>query len=112
MLLQKDRKKLLLQTLKNARLEAGMRQVDVALALSRPQSYIAKIESGERKIDLIEFLDFSNAVQLDPVKLIRRLIWLNNDESRAINSLIPSKGKLEIRLPPIFFYTHKTSKHF
>jgi hypothetical protein len=73
MLLQKDREKLLLQALKNARLEAGMRQVDVALALSRPQSYIAKIESGERKINLIEFLDFSNAVQLDPVKLIKRL---------------------------------------
>jgi len=73
MLLQKDRRKLLRQALKSARLEAGMRQVDVALALGRPQSYIAKLESGERKIDLIEFLDFSNAVQLDLVRLIERL---------------------------------------
>ena len=74
MLLQKDRRKLLRQALKSARLEAGMRQVDVALVLGRPQSYIAKLESGERKIDLIEFLDFSNAVQLDPMKLVKRLI--------------------------------------
>ena len=73
MLLQKDRKKLLLQALKNARLEAGMRQVDVALILSRPQSYIAKIESGERKIDLIEFLEFTKALGLDPVSLVKKL---------------------------------------
>lgn len=73
MLLQQRRRKLLLQILREARLEAGMRQVDVAKVLNRPQSYVAKIESGERKIDFIEFLEFTKALGLDPVSLVKKL---------------------------------------
>ena len=73
MLLQQRRKKLLLQILREARLEAGMRQVDVAKVLNRPQSYVAKIESGERKIDFIEVLEFTKALDLDPVSLVKKL---------------------------------------
>ena len=73
MLLQQRRKKLLLQILREARLEAGMRQVDVAKVLNRPQSYVAKIESGERKIDFIEVLEFTKALGLNPVSLVKKL---------------------------------------
>jgi transcriptional regulator with XRE-family HTH domain len=73
MLLQQRRRKLLLQILREARLEAGMRQVDVAKVLNRPQSYVAKIESGERKIDFIEVLEFTKALGLDPVSLVKKL---------------------------------------
>ena len=73
MLLQKNRRLLLLKMLKEARLEQGMRQIDVASALGRPQSYIAKVENGERKIDFIEVMDFCRVVRLDPRKLIKRL---------------------------------------
>jgi len=73
MLLRKDRRMLLLKMLKDARLERGLRQLDVALALGRPQSYVAKVESGERKVDYIDVIDFCNVVSLDPVKLVKRL---------------------------------------
>ena len=73
MLLRKDRRMLLLKMLKDARLEHGLRQLDVALALGRPQSYVAKVESGERKVDCIDVIDFCNVVKLDPVKLVKRL---------------------------------------
>jgi transcriptional regulator with XRE-family HTH domain len=73
MLLRKDRRMLLLKMLKDARLERGLRQLDVALALGRPQSYVAKVESGERKVDCIDVIDFCNVVKLDPVKLVKRL---------------------------------------
>ena len=73
MLLRKDRRMLLLKILKDARLERGLRQLDVALALGRPQSYVAKVESGERKVDCIDVIDFCNVVSLDPVKLVKRL---------------------------------------
>lgn len=73
MLLLKDRRNLLLKMLKEARLAAGLRQLDVAQALDRPQSYVAKIESGERKIDFIEVIDFCKVVGIDPVRLIKRL---------------------------------------
>lgn len=73
MLLLKDRRNLLLKMLKEARLAAGLRQLDVAQALDRPQSYVAKIESGERKIDFIEVVDLCKVLDLQPEQLIKRL---------------------------------------
>lgn len=43
-----------LQRLKKARLEAGLTQVQVADKLNHHQSYISKIESGERRVDVVE----------------------------------------------------------
>ena len=73
MVLVKDRKKLLRQILRQAREDAKLRQIDVAALLDVPQSYVAKVESGERKISFIEVLDFCSAIQLDPQILIDRL---------------------------------------
>jgi len=39
--------------------EAGMTQRDAAEALGRPQSYVAKSETGERRVDVIELLRFA-----------------------------------------------------
>lgn len=74
MQLVKDRERRLRELLKAARLSAGLRQVDVASKLSRPQSHVAKIEGGERKMDFIEVLDICVAVELDPCELVKRLL--------------------------------------
>lgn len=42
------------EKLKIARFEAGLKQEEVAQILKKPQSYISKIERGERRIDIIE----------------------------------------------------------
>ena len=73
MVLVKDRKKLLRQILRQSREAAELRQIDVAALLGVPQSYVAKVESGERKISFIEVLDFCNLIGLDPQVLIDRL---------------------------------------
>ena len=65
------RRETLRRELRAARLRAGLRQVDVAAALGRPQSYVAKVERGERRIDLIETLDLCHVVNLDPNTLIK-----------------------------------------
>lgn len=71
---EKDiRKQKLRRLLKEARLEAKLRQVDVAHLLSKPQSYVAKIESGERGLDLIEVLDYCAAINCDPLALVKKL---------------------------------------
>ena len=44
----------LLDRLRTARLEAGLTQVQVASSLDRPQSFVSKLESGERRLDPIE----------------------------------------------------------
>ncbi|WP_367173572.1 helix-turn-helix domain-containing protein [Hyphomonas sp.] len=52
----------MVQELNKARREAGLSQQQVADRLGVPQSYVAKIELGERRIDVIEFLKFVEAL--------------------------------------------------
>ena len=45
---------------------AGVRQQTLAKKLGRPQSFIAKYEGGERRIDVIEFIEIARALGADP----------------------------------------------
>ena len=47
-----------LRRLTEARSQARLTQVEVARALKRPQSFVSKCESGERRVDVIELADF------------------------------------------------------
>ncbi len=48
-----------------ARQGAGMTQQQLADALGKPQSYVSKYERGERRLDVIEFLEISSALKMD-----------------------------------------------
>jgi transcriptional regulator with XRE-family HTH domain len=54
-----------------ARKDAKLTQVQLAHQLGRRQAYISRIERGERRIDVVEFLDLAHAIGLDPAKFIR-----------------------------------------
>ncbi len=45
-------------------MNADLRQIDIAAVLDKPQSYIAKVESGERKLDFVETLDYCAVLDL------------------------------------------------
>jgi len=47
-----------IKRLKEARLESGLNQQDVAVKLGKPQSYVSKIERGERRLDVAELSGF------------------------------------------------------
>src|SRR4051812_2127679 len=51
------------------RKEAGIKQQALASNLGTPQSFVAKYEGGERRIDVIEFVTIVRALGADPVKL-------------------------------------------
>lgn len=48
-----------LKKLRQARVEAGLTQVQAAEKLGKPQSYVSKCESGERRVDVVELKRFS-----------------------------------------------------
>jgi transcriptional regulator with XRE-family HTH domain len=56
-----------------AREEAGLTQAALAVKLSRPQSYVSKYERGERRLDIIEFLDVTKAIGVPPARILRQL---------------------------------------
>ena len=55
---QKEHQKIV-ERLKKARLEAGLGQVEVAGKLGRTQSYVSKIESGQRRFDVLQLKEFA-----------------------------------------------------
>lgn len=57
--------------LKKARKERGITQTQLAEALGRPQSFIAKIESGERRLDVVEFVHLARLVGLEPGDILQ-----------------------------------------
>ena len=49
-----------LARLRQARMDAGLRQEDVRTRIGTYQSYMSKIESGERRLDVIELEELAN----------------------------------------------------
>ncbi|HWD66593.1 MAG TPA: helix-turn-helix transcriptional regulator [Caulobacteraceae bacterium] len=66
-----------------ARHRAGLTQTQLAAQLSKPQSFISKIERGERRVDVLEFCAIARALDVRPGVLIE-----------IIDSALP--GSLEI----------------
>jgi len=55
------------------RKKAGLTQAEVAKRLKRYQSFVATVESGQRRIDVVEFLDLADAIGFDPRDAIKQL---------------------------------------
>ena len=54
-----------------ARKKADIRQQVLAKKLGKPQSFVAKYEGGERRIDVIEFIAIARSIGADPLKLFK-----------------------------------------
>jgi len=67
--LQKELAALIAET----RRRAGLTQTEVAARLSRPQSFVATVERGQRRIDVIELLNLGEAIGFDPAEIVAHL---------------------------------------
>jgi transcriptional regulator with XRE-family HTH domain len=68
-----ERHRKLRELLVARRKAAGLTQTVVATRLGKPPSYVAKYEGGDRRLDVLEFLDVAAAIGFDPCGLIRAL---------------------------------------
>jgi transcriptional regulator with XRE-family HTH domain len=62
-----------LALLKGARKSAELTQAEVAGRLKKPQSFVAKYENGERRLDVLEFVAVCRAIEADPVEMLREI---------------------------------------
>jgi transcriptional regulator with XRE-family HTH domain len=67
-----QRKKLLV-LLKEIRQKNGIRQVELAMQLGVPQSFISKYESGERRLDILELWHICQLIGISLEDFIRQL---------------------------------------
>ncbi|PLZ02683.1 XRE family transcriptional regulator [Burkholderia sp. WAC0059] len=64
------------------RKERGLLQQDVADRLGRPQAFVSKVESGLRRLDLIELMDFLAALDVDPQEFMDHIVSLSTGPKR------------------------------
>ncbi|MBA8908280.1 MULTISPECIES: helix-turn-helix domain-containing protein [Aminobacter] len=63
----------LIQLIVDRRKAAGLSQADLANAIDRYQSVVAAIESGGRRLDVIEFLDLAETIGFDPHDILNEV---------------------------------------
>lgn len=68
----KEHKKFL-QSLIQARKSAGLTQQELADMLNKPQSFVAKYEIGERRLDVIEFIHVCKMLGVSPNKILDKI---------------------------------------
>ncbi len=57
-----------------ARMDAGLTLRQVGERLNWPHTYVGKVETCVRGIDVIEFIQLARALRVDPAKLLQRVI--------------------------------------
>jgi transcriptional regulator with XRE-family HTH domain len=62
------------ELLKGERKNADLTQAALAKKLRRPQSYVSKYERGDRRLDVIEFIEVARVIGFDVHDFLRKLV--------------------------------------
>ncbi|ATZ96564.1 helix-turn-helix domain-containing protein [Dickeya fangzhongdai] len=63
-----------IKILREARIKQGITQENLANALGRPQSFVAKIENGERRLDVVEFAHIAHLLSVDASTVLEKIV--------------------------------------
>ena len=72
--LRSSRHKALLAAIVEARNATGLSQREFAKKLRRTNNFVWRIEAGERKVDVLEFIEIAKAAGIEPDELMRRVM--------------------------------------
>ena len=75
----------LVRWLRDERLRSGLSMRELAVLLSKPHSFVQKVESGERRLDVVEFVWYCRALGQDPgegLEVVRRASGNKGQTSR------------------------------
>ena len=66
-------RRLLQNALREARIQAGLRQEEVARRLEQPQSFVSKYETGERRLDPAELKEICEVLEVSLIEMIQKM---------------------------------------
>lgn len=69
----------LVEILITARKQAGIRQAELARRVGKTQTFVTRFEAGQRRIDAIELLALCRIIGIDPVKMVRKLLKVEDE---------------------------------
>ncbi|HEY6644107.1 helix-turn-helix transcriptional regulator [Povalibacter sp.] len=64
----------LVEVVIETRAEAGLTQQELADRLKRLKSFVGKVETGQRNLDVIEFIELARALRIEPTKLLAKVV--------------------------------------
>jgi transcriptional regulator with XRE-family HTH domain len=80
----------LLDLLRDVRRELGITQIDLGRRLDNTQAFVSKFERGERRLDVVEFVEVCDALGVPPLELFARYLAQRQSD-------VPSGRKTSVR---------------
>ena len=73
------------ELLRQIRMDAGLKQTDLAERLGQSQSFVSKYESGERRLDLLELRQICEAIGISLTEFVRKFESSMNEGERTVS---------------------------
>lgn len=74
----------LVELLIAARKQAGIRQAELARRAGKTQTFVARIEAGQRRIDVVELLGLCEIIGIDPIRVINKVLKVEDELWRSV----------------------------
>ena len=75
--------KTLIKLLKAERQRAGIRQAVLAKQMKKQQNWISRLEKGDRRVDVCQFLQLAELIGFDPITVLRQVDQARNKRNRS-----------------------------
>lgn len=69
----------LIERIIEAREKAGVTQTELAAKLGEYQSFVARLESGQRRVDVVELVELGELIRFDPCEMVRAIQSINDN---------------------------------